>query len=326
MSEKTKPHTGDCALGRQHQHTGCWNVALAQEITDAICATYEDEEGINHLDGSNMPQREEILGILDDLLEVVFPGYSGKFPVDRAGVRYVTGAMVSDVFRRLVCQVERAFAYRCQMESCWSCDCLRLAEEASLHLLRRLPAIRTSLKLDVRAAMDGDPAAESTDEVVISYPGLRAVAVQRLAHELYAQRVPLIPRVMGEDAHTRTGIDIHPGATIGDRFFIDHGTGVVIGETAVIGANVKLYQGVTLGALSFPKDACGRLVKGSKRHPNIEDNVTIYAGTTVLGDITVGHNSVIGGNVWLTESVPPHSKVIFSPPDLAITRRGAVQT
>lgn len=180
----------------------------------------------------------------------------------------------------------------------------------------RLPEVRRLVETDVTAAYEGDPAATSRMEVVMAYPGLYAVTIQRLAHELYKLRVPIIPRIMSELAHSKTGIDIHPGATIGERFFIDHGTGVVIGETTIIGKNVKLYQGVTLGALSFDKDpATGALVKGIKRHPNVEDNVVIYAGATILGgSTTIGHDSEIGGNVWLKDSVPPNSRVYNHPP------------
>ena len=182
--------------------------------------------------------------------------------------------------------------------------------------LQKLPEIRRMLETDAQAAYEGDPAATSRMEVVLAYPGMYAVTVHRLAHELYRLKVPIIPRVMSELAHSKTGIDIHPGATIGERFFIDHGTGVVIGETTVIGNNVKVYQGVTLGALSFPKDAgTGMLMKGHKRHPNVEDNVVIYAGATILGgDTVIGHDSEIGGNVWLMESIPPYSRVYNKPP------------
>lgn len=179
-----------------------------------------------------------------------------------------------------------------------------------------LPEVKRLVETDVTAAYEGDPAATSPMEVVMAYPGLYAIAVHRLAHVLYLLKVPIIPRVMSEIAHSKTGIDIHPGATIGERFFIDHGTGVVIGETTVIGRNVKLYQGVTLGALSFDKDpVTGALVKGVKRHPNVEDNVVIYAGATILGGkTTIGHDSEIGGNVWLKDSVPPDSRVYNRPP------------
>ena len=186
-----------------------------------------------------------------------------------------------------------------------------------------LPEVRRLVDTDVQAAYDGDPAATSRMEVVMAYPGLYAVTIHRLAHVLYKLRVPIIPRVMSELAHSKTGIDIHPGATIGERFFIDHGTGVVIGETTVIGRNVRLYQGVTLGGLSFDKDANGALVKGLKRHPNIEDNVVIYANATILGgETTIGHDSEIGGNVWIKESVPPYSRVYNKPPAPVIKKIG----
>lgn len=182
--------------------------------------------------------------------------------------------------------------------------------------IARFPEVRRMLETDTKAAYEGDPAATSRMEVVMAYPGVYAVTVHRLAHELYRLKVPIIPRVMSELAHSRTGIDIHPGATIGEGFFIDHGTGVVIGETTVIGNNVKIYQGVTLGALSFPKDEkTGMLMKGHKRHPNVEDNVVIYAGATILGgDTVIGHDSEIGGNVWLMDSIPPYSRVYNKPP------------
>lgn len=181
------------------------------------------------------------------------------------------------------------------------------ARSLSLEALSRLPRVRELVYSDIRAAYDGDPAAASYEEIVLSYPSLAAVCVYRLAHILYTLKIPLLPRIMTEHAHRRTGIDIHPGAKIGERFFIDHGTGVVIGETCVIGNNVKLYQGVTLGAKSFPLDEHGNPIKGIKRHPNIEDDVIIYANATILGDVTIGHGSVIGGNVWLTKSVPSYT-------------------
>jgi serine O-acetyltransferase len=316
-----------CPEREGRQRSSAWTPERARQITDALCGTYRDEEGISHIDGANMPERMQILKALEDLLELCFPGYTGRRPVTRAGLEFVIGDLVNDVFETLCPQVRRALAYRCKVECCEGCDCTAQAEEAVLSLLDSLPEIRDILKEDVAAALDGDPAARSADEVIISYPGLKAIAVQRIAHRLYNAKIPLIPRAMGEYAHTETGIDIHPGATVGRGFFIDHGTGVVIGETAVIGDNVKIYQGVTLGALSFPKDACGRLIKGAKRHPNIEDDVTIYAGATILGDITVGKGSVIGGNVWLTETVPPKTKITIAPPNLSIrTRRGGPPT
>ena len=199
----------------------------------------------------------------------------------------------------------------------------RDAKEIVDEFVAALPEVRRLVETDVQAAYDGDPAATSRMEVVMAYPGLYAVTIHRLAHVLYKLKVPIIPRVMSELAHSKTGIDLHPGATIGERFFIDHGTGVVIGETTVIGRNVRLYQGVTLGGLSFDKDSTGALVKGLKRHPNIEDNVVIYANATILGgDTTIGHDSEIGGNVWIKESVPPNSRVYNKPPAPVIKKIG----
>ncbi len=328
MKNTNLKNTGKhCSNQRERSYESVWSSEIAHDITSTICATYGDQTGINHIDGTNMPQSDEVIRILEVILEVLFPGYTGRHAFHRAGIDFAIGSHVEDIFRALTGQLERALAYRCKVECCEGCDCIRQAEETVIDLLRELPRIREVLKTDVQAALDGDPAAKSTDEIVISYPGLRAIAIQRVAHQLYLHDIPLLPRVMGEYAHAQTGIDIHPGATIGSSFFIDHGTGVVIGETAVIGDNVKLYQGVTLGALSFPKDERGKLIKGAKRHPNIEDNVTIYAGATILGDIVIGHDSVIGGNVWLTESVEPHTKVMITAPELTIAKRhGATKT
>lgn len=315
------PDSLTCEKRQTQLFNSRWDAALARRLTATLCETYKDGSAINHLDGSNMPQSEDIIRILGYTLEVLFPGYTGRYLVNRSGLEFTVGHLLNLIVRELSEQIERALAYQCKLECCTVRDCRRHAEDAVIGLIEKLPAIRGMLMTDAQAAQDGDPAAKSLDEVVISYPGLRAVAIQRIAHVFYEASIPLIPRVMGEYAHTLTGIDIHPGATIGRNFFIDHGTGVVIGETATIGNNCKLYQGVTLGALSFPKDERGNLIRGAKRHPNLEDNVTIYAGATILGNITIGHDSVIGGNVWLTEAVPAYTKVTISPPELSIQTR-----
>jgi serine O-acetyltransferase len=229
--------------------------------------------------------------------------------------------IICHIYTALSEQIERAYRYRCRLENCDSSDCIKMAETATHHLLNRLPVIREMLKGDVMAAFDGDPAAKSYEEIIISYPCIVAIATYRIAHELYIKEVPLLPRIMGEYAHSVTGIDIHPGAKIGKNFFIDHGTGVVIGETSVIGDNVKIYQGTTLGALSFPKDERGRIIKGGKRHPTIEDNVTIYAEATILGDVVIGRDSIIGSNVWIKESVPAGVVVSMSSGDLVFKKR-----
>jgi len=290
---------------------------LVGEITE----TFRRDSGINFIDASNLPMRDEILQILDLLFEVLFPGYTGKRTVTKSNVNFIVGDILCQLYTELSDQTERAYQYQCRIGKCDGCDCRTMAENVTHHLLSQLPKIRELLKGDVGAAFDGDPAAKSYEEIVISYPCITAIATYRIAHELYLKQVPLIPRIMTECAHAKTGIDIHPGAKIGKNFFIDHGTGVVIGETTIIGNNVKIYQGATLGALSFPKDERGKIIKGGKRHPTIENNVTIYAEATILGDVVIGKNSVIGGNVWIKESVPAGVTVTTPHADLVYTKR-----
>ena len=287
------------------------------DLCDKMSAKLGDACNLCSRDGQvNMSTRLAAYEALDDLLEVLFPGCYAKEPVNACDVSLFVGNHMRNAASILGTLLEFAFKHRCDIGKCDSgCDCEVMAADTVIHLMEQIPDIHSILLTDVQAAYEGDPAAVSVNEVVLSYPGIEAVSTYRIAHELYSHDVPLIPRIMSERAHHRTGIDIHPGARIGKGFFIDHGTGVVIGETCVIGDNVKLYQGVTLGALSFARDDDGRLVKGIKRHPDIENNVTIYAGATILGgDTTVGHDSIIGGNVWLTHSVPPYSKVFLNPP------------
>ena len=278
--------------------------------------TYSDSKGINHIDGLNLPSKLAIYDSLDKLFRIFFPGYVGDSPVSRSSLNYLVGELLDKIYSELSVQTEKAYRYRCRMELCEKCDCRQQADDAVIDLLEKIPEIREILKIDVAAAFDGDPAAKSFDEIILSYPCVEAIATHRIAHVLYLNEAPLIPRMMSERAHSRTGIDIHPGANIGRNFFIDHGTGVVIGETTEIGDNVKIYQGVTLGAMSFPKDERGRIIKGRKRHPTIEDDVTIYAASTILGgDTVIGKGSIIGGNTWITSSVPPGSKVSLTDED-----------
>jgi len=293
-----------------------------QGLVIRLAQTYRDDSGINFIDASNLPVRSKILEILDLLFEVLFPGYTGKRTITKANIDFIMGDILWQINTELSEQMERAYQYQCRVRKCDDCDCRIMAENVAQHLLTQLPKIRELLKGDVGAAFDGDPAAKSYEEIVISYPCIIAIATYRVAHELYVKQVPLIPRIMTECAHARTGIDIHPGAKIGKNFFIDHGTGVVIGETTIIGNSVKIYQGATLGALSFRKDERGRVIKGGKRHPTIEDNVTIYAEATILGDVVIGKGAVIGGNVWIKESVPPGVTVTTANPDLVYTKRG----
>ena len=292
-----------------------------ETLVNKIVGTYEGDSGTNFIDAANLPVRGRIVEILDQLIELLFPGHAGARVVTQSNIRFIVGDILHQVYVELAEQAERAFAYDCRLRNCDNCDCHAFASKVTMDLLERLPRIRDALKLDMVAAYEGDPAAKSFEEIVISYPYMTAIAAHRIAHELYLKQVPLIPRIINECAHTRTGIDIHPGAKIGNRFFIDHGTGVVIGETCVIGNNVKLYQGTTLGALSFRKDENGRIIKGLKRHPTIEDDVTIYAEATILGDITIGKGAVIGGNVWIQESVPAGVTVTSSTPDLVYKKQ-----
>jgi serine O-acetyltransferase len=280
---------------------------LAQ-IVDSLVDSFHKHGGINHLDGANLPSREAIVEITRDLLRLVFPGFYDKDPLHSNQLVEYTSELVSSVARRLENEIHKSLEYR-PCENCDKNDLSGTAARVTQEFLSELPGVRAILQADVTAAFEGDPAAISNEEIILAYPGIEAIAVQRMAHLLYKRHVALIPRIMTEWAHNKTGIDIHPGAEIGPDFFIDHGTGVVIGETSIIGKRVKIYQGVTLGAKSFPKDERGRVVKGVKRHPNIEDNVTIYAGATILGDVTIGEGSIIGGNVWLLESVPPKTVV-----------------
>lgn len=289
-------------------------------LVDSIVETYHGDSGINFIDAANLPVRGEIQSILDLLFELLFPGHTGRRTVTKSNIKFVVGDILCQIQDELSEQIRRAYLYQCRIKKCEGCDCGTMADNVAVHLLTRLPAIREILKSDVAAAFDGDPAAKSYEEIVISYPCMTAIATYRIAHELHVRDVPLIPRIMSECAHARTGIDIHPGARIGRSFFIDHGTGVVIGETTIIGDNVKIYQGTTLGAMSFPRDKRGRIIKGGKRHPTIEDNVTIYAEATILGDIVVGRGAVIGGNVWLKEPVPPGVTVTTGNVDLVYTK------
>ncbi|MBN1787136.1 MAG: hypothetical protein JW806_01930 [Sedimentisphaerales bacterium] len=282
-------------------------------IVKALLDTYQADSGINFIDTKNLPLRDRILEILDLLMEVVFPGYKGTKEVTSSNVSFIIGDILCRVYDQLAEQIERALIHLCRMKDCDSCGCHDMAHRVAEYLLTQLPAIRKILKTDIQAAFDGDPAASSFEEIVLSYPGLRAIATHRIAHELYLKDIPLIPRIMSERAHHETGIDIHPGARIGERFFIDHGTGIVIGETAIIGKNVKIYQGVTLGALA---PAAGQSLRGVKRHPTIEDDVTIYAAATILGNVTIGKGATISGNVWIKESIPPGVTVSMTSPEL----------
>jgi serine O-acetyltransferase len=290
------------------------------ELTQRIVETYGELPTISHLGHCPLPNYKVIVSAIEDIKEILYPGYRRREGLHIGNVTYHVGDLIDGLHDKLTTQIARAIRH----DAGYDCDTQdhdfeALGQAKAILFLEELPELRKTLALDVQAAHDGDPAVKTLDEIIFCYPGLEAVTIYRVAHLLHQLEVPLIPRMMTEWAHSKTGIDIHPGAKIGHHFFIDHGTGVVIGETCEIGNHVKLYQGVTLGALSFATDGDGNLVRGHKRHPTLHDHVVIYANATVLGGNTViGHHSVIGSSVWLTRSLEPHTTVVLEKPKLKI--------
>lgn len=314
MDEKVIFLTGDqCAVDLEIKEE---YRARIPQIIDEIVESCKTVPTIAHYDTAMIPSKESVIEILEDLKDLLFPGYFRHQGFDSYSLRYHLGNLINDVFEKLAAQIARSIRHECRRLHSLCTQCLERGQKDSLVFLKKVPMLREILVGDVQAAYDGDPAAKSLDEIIFSYPCILAVTVYRVAHELHGQGVPLLPRIMTEYAHGVTGIDIHPGAKIGKNFFIDHGTGVVIGETTEIGDRVKIYQGVTLGALSFPKDGQGNLIRGVKRHPTIEDDVTIYSNATILGPTVIGTRSVIGGNVWITRDVPPDTMVTIEQPHL----------
>ncbi len=270
------------------------------KLTNELVASYARLGGINHLDGKNLPSKRAVTDITCDLLRLLFPGYFDEKLVHSSEVKVETAALLDSILGKLEDEIRKSLEYN-PPDGLAKKDIPKEAHKLTLEFLESLPRVREMLQTDVQAAFDGDPAAASREEIIVSYPFIEAIAVQRIAHELYSKNVALIPRIMSEWAHARTGMDLHPGAKIGSHFFVDHGTGTVVGETAVIGNHVKMYHGVTLGAKST---AAGQLLRGKKRHPTIEDRVTIYPGATILGgDTVIGAGSTIGGNVFIMDSV-----------------------
>ncbi|MCZ7585619.1 MAG: serine acetyltransferase [Deltaproteobacteria bacterium] len=287
-------HTGDLDARRE-----------IPRLTEAIVHSFADGDHMAHLDQSPMPDEPSVVRVLSELESLLFPGYHGRNQIERHNLIFFVGEVAIRVYEDLSVQISRALRNDCRgkpaMDQCVDCD--QHGRGVAVLFLERLPGLRRILATDVQAAFDGDPAAKSKDEIIFCYPGLRAVTIYRVAHLLHELNVPIIPRMMTEYAHRETGIDIHPGAKIGSGFFIDHGTGVVIGETTVIGKNVQIYQGVTLGAMRLPRDENGKVMRDVKRHPTIEDDVTIYAQATILGgDTIIGQGAVVGGNTWITHS------------------------
>ncbi len=295
---------------------------LLPDLTDRIVDTYHDIGSINHLGHCPLPSVDAVIEIAESLKEILYPGYRKRQNLHFGNVTYHVGDLIDGLHDRLTQQIARALRHDFRRKNQLACgevqpDFEAVGQEKAIRFLQRIPDVRHLLATDVQAAFDGDPAAGSLDEIIFCYPGLEAITIYRLAHELHKLDVPLVPRMLSEWSHSKTGIDIHPGARIGPSFFIDHGTGVVIGATTEIAAGVKIYQGVTLGALSFAKDNEGNLVRNSKRHPTIEENVVIYANATVLGGTTtIGRNSVIGASASVYESVPPNTVVTLEKPTL----------
>jgi serine O-acetyltransferase len=298
-----------------------------ETLTEAVLGSYRQHDSIHRIDERHLPTRSTIVALLDQLRQLIFPGYFGHKTLTSRNVSHHVGNLLSRIGEALAEEIRHCVCSR-QGRDCTRdmLQCQRQAEKLAGAFLETIPAIREQLAMDAQAAYDGDPAARSIDEVVYCYPGFYAVFVYRIAHGLLELGVPLMPRILSEHAHSVTGTDIHPGATIGQRFFIDHATGVVIGETTNIGDNVKIYQGVTLGALSIPKDERGRAIKGIKRHPTIEDNVTIYANATILGGETViGQGVTVGGNTFVTESIQADSTVLQQRGQLEVREKPARQ-
>jgi len=285
-------------------------------VVDQLVLSCSREDCFDHVSPEPLPSRASIINIIEQARQILFPGYFMRGRVDRINLRYYYGQIVTGLFDILADQIMLAIRHECLRYDQPCTHCQDRGHEAAIGFVKILPRLRALLGKDVQAAREGDPAARSFDEIIFSYPGLFAIMVYRIAHEFANLDVPLIPRIMTEYAHSQTGIDIHPRAQIGESFFIDHGTGAVIGETTEIGNRVRIYQGVTLGALSLPKDAVEGL-RDRKRHPTIEEDVVIYSGATILGGETIiGARSVIGGNVWITESVPKDTRVFLKKPEL----------
>lgn len=293
------------------------------QLTNELIASYARAGGINHLDGKNLPSKRAITNITCDLLRLLFPGFFDERLVHSSEIKAETATLLDSVLGSLEDEIRKSLEYNPPADLAKK-DVPAAAHTLTLEFLNRLPAIREILQTDVEAAFNGDPAALSREEIIVAYPFIETIAVQRLAHELYQKSIPLIPRIMAEWAHGRTGMDLHPGARIGSHFFVDHCTGTVVGETAIIGNHVKMYHSVTLGAKST---AGGQQLRGKKRHPTIEDRVTIYPGATILGGETViGAGSTIGGNVFIMDSVAPNSLVIYDGLDMRVLNKSDKQS
>jgi serine O-acetyltransferase len=310
MGMKAKPDT------IRHNRKGVPNIRTEiPKVVDSLVHSCNKRGHFDHIGPDPIPSRDAVIDIIRRIRQLLYPGYFIKFRLDEVNLGYYLGEETTALYEALSEQIALALRHECIRHDTPAVACEEKGHTAAIRFLEQLPYLRGTLAKDVRAAYEGDPAAKSYDEIIFSYPGLYAITIYRIAHTLHEKGVPMLPRIMTEHAHSETGIDIHPGATIKESFFIDHGTGVVVGETTEIGNRVRLYQGVTLGALSVSKEDVERL-RNEKRHPTIEDDVIVYSGATILGNTRIGARSVIGGNVWITESVPPDTKVFLKKPEL----------
>jgi serine O-acetyltransferase len=304
----------------EHSSTVCLHDQVPA-VVKKLVASWQSNNCFDHIGPVSIPSHQTIINLTYQVRQLLFPGYFTQARLHASNLEYYLGQKATELYEQLTEQITMAIRHDCRRINLPCTNCEARGHHLTLAFIRTLPDLTTILAEDIRATLAGDPATNSADEVIFSYPGLLATSIYRMAHELFLLKVPIIPRIMTEHAHSLTGIDIHPGATIGPGLFIDHGTGVVIGETSIIGKNVRLYQGVTLGALSLPRDAGIRL-QHVKRHPTIEDEVIIYANAIILGGETViGQRSIIGGNIWLTESVPPDTRVMLKRPELIFSEK-----
>ncbi len=289
------------------------------EVVKELLDSWNSKECYEHIGPVSIPSHKKIIEIVEQAKRLLFPGYFTDTKLHAANIEYHIGKQTTDLYEKVVEQITMAIRHDCRRNNLPCTNCETQSHKYALKFIEALPRVAAVLATDIRAALEGDPATKTPDEIIFCYPGLLATLIYRLAHELYLLNIPVIPRIMTEYAHSLTGIDIHPGASIGESFFIDHGTGVVIGETTVIGNNVRIYQGVTLGALSLPRNA-GEKLRNKKRHPTLEDNVIVYANTTILGgDTVIGEGCVIGGNIWITSSVETGTRVLLKRPELIYT-------
>lgn len=319
MSQQTKPLIDSTAIALICDHiegSTSSKHGKVPKVVKELLSSWSTKECFEHISPVSIPSQEKVIEIVEQARRILFPGYFTRTKLHASNLEYYIGKQTTDLYDKVSEQITMAIRHDCRRNELPCTNCEARSYSMALAFIESLPKVAATLATDIRAALTGDPATKSPDEVIFCYPGLWATLTFRLAHELCLLNVPIIPRIMTEYAHSQTGIDIHPGATIGPSFFIDHGTGVVIGETTIIGSNVRLYQGVTLGALSLPHDA-GEKLRNKKRHPTIEDNVIIYSNTTILGGETViGEGSIIGGNIWITESVATGTKVLLKRPEL----------